>query len=170
MMLISHDLTIVERIAHRTAVMYMGEIAEVAETGQLMSAALHPYTQALLSSVLPPDPTARRKRGRLTGELPSAIQPPEGCPFASRCPEVQPMCKRETPLLRSELTGARSGVPFTLRSTAITLADRYAGTPYYYSQIQLTESLHLGQVAVSDRSGSLALFGSYSSRATALKR
>jgi oligopeptide/dipeptide ABC transporter ATP-binding protein len=95
MILISHDLTVVERIAHRTAVMYMGRIVESAETGQLMRAPLHPYTQALLSSVPPPDPTVRRTRARLTGELPSAIEPSRGCPFASRCPEVAEICRRE---------------------------------------------------------------------------
>jgi oligopeptide/dipeptide ABC transporter ATP-binding protein len=102
MILISHDLTVMERIAHRTAVMYMGRIVEIAETAQLMSAPLHPYTQALLSSVPPLDPTAKRKRTRLAGELPSAIKPPEGCPFASRCPEVQPICRREIPRLESK--------------------------------------------------------------------
>src|SRR5262249_13433585 len=82
MILISHDLTVVERIAHRTAVMYMGRIVETAETGRLMGTPLHPYTQALLSSVLPPDPVARRKRTRLSGEVPSAIEAIAGCPFA----------------------------------------------------------------------------------------
>ena len=102
MVLISHDLTVVERIAHRTAVMYLGRIVETAETGRLMSAPLHPYTQALLSSVPPPDPTARRKRTRLSGELPSSIEAAEGCPFASRCPDVQEICRREVPRLESK--------------------------------------------------------------------
>src|SRR5262249_48702328 len=86
MILISHDLTVVERIANRTAVMYMGRIVETAETGQLMSAPLHPYTQALLSSVPPLDPTARRKRTRLSGELPSTIAPYAACPLPSPSP------------------------------------------------------------------------------------
>lgn len=102
MILISHDLTVVERIAHRTAVMYMGRIVEIAETTRLMSAPLHPYTQALLSSVPPADPTAKRKRTRLAGEPPSAIEPSLGCPFASRCPEVEQICRRENPRLESK--------------------------------------------------------------------
>jgi len=102
MILISHDLTVVERIAHRTAVMYMGKIVETAETAELMRSPLHPYTQALLSSVPPPDPTARRKRTRLPGELPSAIAPVQGCAFAPRCPEAQEICRRESPRLESK--------------------------------------------------------------------
>jgi oligopeptide/dipeptide ABC transporter ATP-binding protein len=102
MIFISHDLTVVERIAHRTVVMYMGRIVESAETGKLMRTPLHPYTQALLSSVPPPDPSARRQRTRLFGELPSATEAVTGCPFASRCPEVQPICRLKSPHLESK--------------------------------------------------------------------
>ncbi len=99
MLFISHDLAVVERIADRVAVMYLGKIVEEAETGRLMESPLHPYTQALLSSAPAADPGARRKRIRLAGELPSPIKPIEGCPFAPRCPEVQDLCRRVVPPL-----------------------------------------------------------------------
>jgi oligopeptide/dipeptide ABC transporter ATP-binding protein len=102
MIFISHDLTVVERIARRTAVMYMGRIVELAETTRLMSRPLHPYTQTLLASVPPPDPTARRTRSRLAGELPSAIEVAQGCPFAPRCPEAQAICRHLDPRLETK--------------------------------------------------------------------
>lgn len=105
MVFISHDLAVVERVAHRTAVMYMGRIAEVAETSRLMSNPLHPYTQALLSSVLLPDPNVKRKSSRLRGELPSAFSTGGGCPFAPRCPEAQDLCRQTAPDLVSKQTG-----------------------------------------------------------------
>ena len=105
MVFISHDLTVVERIADRTAVMYMGRIVEQAETGRIMSRPLHPYTQALLSAVPIPDPAAKRKRIRLVGELPSSIGPIQGCPFASRCPEVQELCRQLAPPLEPKEAG-----------------------------------------------------------------
>ncbi len=103
MLFISHDLSVVERIADRTAVMYMGKIVEEAESGRLMQSPLHPYTRALLASVPIPDPTLKRQRSRLTGEPPSAIKPVIGCPFASRCPEVQDICRRVIPQLEPKL-------------------------------------------------------------------
>jgi len=105
MVFISHDLAVVERIAHRTAVMYMGRIVEIAETGLLMANPLHPYTQALLSSVPLPDPTIKLQRNRLSGEPPSALRIPEGCPFASRCPEAQDLCRHTEPHLNSKQSG-----------------------------------------------------------------
>ena len=93
--LISHDLGMVERIAHRTAVMYMGRIVEVAETTRLMNGALHPYTQELLSSVIWPDPSVKRARSKLSSDASPASRPTEGCPFAWRCPEAQAICRQE---------------------------------------------------------------------------
>lgn len=93
--LISHDLDIVERIAHRTAVMYMGRIVEVAETTRLMNGPLHPYTQELLSSVIWPDPSVKRTRFHLSSGAPSASRVTKGCPYAWRCPEAQAICRQE---------------------------------------------------------------------------
>lgn len=105
MLFISHDLAVVERIAHRIAVMYMGKIVEEAEAGRIIESPLHPYTQALLSSVPVPDVDNKKKRTRLTGEPPSSIKPMEGCPFASRCPEVQDICLHVTPSLDAKAPG-----------------------------------------------------------------
>ena len=99
LLFISHDLGVVERIADRVAVMYLGKIVEEAEAGRLMESPLHPYTQALLSSVPIPEPGSRRLRKRLTGELPSPIKLIAGCAFASRCPEVQDICRQAAPPL-----------------------------------------------------------------------
>ncbi|HIJ08289.1 TPA: ATP-binding cassette domain-containing protein [Candidatus Bathyarchaeota archaeon] len=82
---ISHDLSTVRHICHRVAVMYMGKFVEVADTDELFESPLHPYTQALLSSIPVPDPDARTKRVILPGELPSPINPPAGCRFEPRC-------------------------------------------------------------------------------------
>jgi oligopeptide/dipeptide ABC transporter ATP-binding protein len=105
LLFISHDLGVVERIADRVAVMYLGKIVEEAEAGRLMESPLHPYTQALLSSVPIPEPGSRRLRKRLTGELPSPIKLIAGCAFASRCPEVQDICRQAAPPLERKSPG-----------------------------------------------------------------
>jgi oligopeptide transport system ATP-binding protein len=97
MLFISHDLSVVERIADRTAVMYRGRIVEEASTEAVIRDPLHPYTRALLSAVPDPRPGRRRERIRLTGERPAATEAPVGCSFASRCPEVRDVCRREPP-------------------------------------------------------------------------
>ncbi len=105
LLFITHDLSVVERVADRIAVMYLGRIVEEAETDRLLSFPLHPYTQALISSVPDPDPGNRRKRIKLTGEFPSLMEPTTGCPFASRCPEVQDICREVDPKLEKKEQG-----------------------------------------------------------------
>jgi len=87
---ITHDLSVVRRICDRVAVMYLGEIVEVAPTGPLFQAPEHPYTQALISSIPVPNPNARRERIPLEGDVPTPIDPPSGCSFHPRCPKVIP--------------------------------------------------------------------------------
>ena len=99
LLFISHDLAIVEHIAHRIAVMYLGRIVELADKRDLFHAPQHPYTEALLSAVPVPDPTVTSNRVVLTGDVPSPIQPPSGCHFHTRCPYVIDRCKTETPHL-----------------------------------------------------------------------
>jgi oligopeptide/dipeptide ABC transporter ATP-binding protein len=99
---IAHDLAVVRQIAHRIAVMYLGRIVEEGPTDELLSSPGHPYTVALLSAVPEPDPTSRRARIVLSGDLPSPSNPPPGCPFHTRCfhPLKSTRCRTEVPALR----------------------------------------------------------------------
>lgn len=96
---ISHDLTAVERISHRIAIMYLGHIVEVASTEDIFKKQLHPYSRALLSAVLYPDPGRKLEPFVLTGEIPSPISPPDECPLVGRCPFAQPECRNGMPPL-----------------------------------------------------------------------
>ncbi|OLO28111.1 peptide ABC transporter ATP-binding protein [Alkalihalophilus pseudofirmus] len=94
---ISHDISVVRHISDRVAVMYLGKIVEESETDRMFENPLHPYTQALLSSVPLPDPKARKEREMMKGEIPSPLNPPSGCVFHTRCPYVMEVCKQKVP-------------------------------------------------------------------------
>jgi len=96
---IGHDLATVAHISHRIAVMYLGKIAEAADSQELCANPLHPYTKALFAAALPAHPDEAREGAVIAGEVPSAINPPSGCRFHPRCPYALPRCAQEEPVL-----------------------------------------------------------------------
>ena len=98
---IAHDLSVVKHISDRIIVMYLGHVVEMIEAHSIMENPLHPYTQALVSAIPIANPTLRKKKVILQGDVPSPIQPPSGCRFHTRCPHVQDICKTEIPKLKN---------------------------------------------------------------------
>jgi len=104
---ITHDLSVVEYISDRVAVMYLGKIVELADSEDIYADTLHPYTKALLSAIPVADLDRKSKRIILEGDVPSPVNPPGGCPFHPRCPQVQDICSRQVPQLTKYLRHGR---------------------------------------------------------------
>jgi oligopeptide/dipeptide ABC transporter ATP-binding protein len=96
---ISHDLSVVKHISDRVAVLYLGKMVEIAPKADFFSQPMHPYSQALISAIPVPDPDATKNRVILEGDVPSPINPPDGCIFSTRCPKAMDRCKAEEPIL-----------------------------------------------------------------------
>ncbi|PON16281.1 peptide ABC transporter substrate-binding protein [Candidatus Entotheonella serta] len=122
---ISHDLSVVQHSCDRIAVMYLGEIVEIAEADELVMAPRHPYTAALLSAVPIPEPKAKRGKQRmiLSGDVPSPVNPPPGCRFHTRCPYQEPQCQTERPVLHEYSPGHFAACHFTERIFGTALSD-----------------------------------------------
>ncbi|MCM3570000.1 ABC transporter ATP-binding protein [Neobacillus mesonae] len=97
---IAHDLSVVKHMSDRIGVMYLGNMAEIADKNSLYSKPLHPYTQALISAIPFPDPRQKKERIILKGDVPSPINPPSGCPFHPRCPMAMEECSKTKPVLK----------------------------------------------------------------------
>jgi peptide/nickel transport system ATP-binding protein len=110
---IAHDLSVVRHMSDRVAIMYLGKIVETGTRDDVFLRQLHPYTEALLAAIPQTEPGGRPQRAILHGDLPSPFTPPAGCPFHTRCPYIQPVCRTEAPPLEEKESGHRAACHFS---------------------------------------------------------
>ena len=133
LVVIAHDLAVIRHMADRVAVMYLGEIVELAPASAIFAEPLHPYTEALVAAIPLPDTGARPAQARLEGDLPNPIAPPPGCRFHTRCPYAEPRCAAERPTLRAPAGAERQvachrAAELTLHGLTAAAPERSAAT------------------------------------------
>ncbi len=128
---VSHDLSVVRYISDRIGVMYLGKLVEIARSSEIYTSPAHPYTKGLLGAIPIPDPEVERKKSVLpiTGEIPSAINPPSGCRFRTRCPYAKDICSAEEPVLREVAPNHVVACHFPLTGEPSRSADEKSATP-----------------------------------------
>ena len=124
LIIISHDLGVVRHMSDRVAVMYLGEIVEIAQTDALYDAPLHPYTQALLAAIPVRDPALKRSHRIVGGDVPSPSNPPPGCRFHTRCPHMRDRCRVEAPVLAEAASATDGRLPLRNRHRSVCGRDR----------------------------------------------
>ncbi|MFC0572102.1 ABC transporter ATP-binding protein [Paraburkholderia solisilvae] len=155
LIMVAHDLAVIRHMSDRVAVMYLGEIVELADVDALFDTPLHPYTQALLGAIPVSSPHERRARVALSGDLPSPTAPPPGCRFHPRCPHAKPLCTQQQPVSETldggrrvachfwrEIQNAGGGVPLAARAST-KLAERLA----IYRERQAAQTADVAQAA-----------------------
>lgn len=142
---ISHDLSAVRAISHRLAIMYLGQLVETGPIEEVFARPTHPYSEALLSSVLLPDPRSTRERLRLSGEIPSPINLPPGCPLAPRCPLVETRCTSGPPPLVPIHGNGEDGPP-SWWATCFPLSDNQADLAAWYRTLHERETTDVEEV------------------------
>ena len=123
LLFIAHDLAVVKNVSDRVAVMYLGRLCELGPSDDLYAHPLHPYTEALLSAAVVPDPEVQLSHTTLEGEPPSPINPPSGCRFRTRCPNAETRCAEEVPELREVRPGHQVACHFPLSTTHVAIGE-----------------------------------------------